>query len=342
MGTIPQNDPNYGQTFTKGVKYIRINKFDKEGNDNSSKLNILDSIRINYSDVRVVEYNILTTKQQGNSYLYGIIPNENTSSLNLIKDYSMTLDLPSVGPSIDSGASLWQWQSDNGYGDDYVMGATVGNTRDAYDSDSGKFTFTLPNTPTSITCSIRTNPGFTGTTTWVPALIPILTSADFAKGLVNEPGMVGLGVGTLTAANTTYTLESSFTNIPGGSYYFVAFFISSNAWQIFDMGVVINQDLSNSSTNSLISFSHEQGNFEYSDYNAILGNATIPQYSSKYQNVDYSTGLLAPLNIDYIISGTAQRASVQDSNYSQKTWSNSRYNGSRVSSTDFNQTTIKL
>ena len=118
MGTIPQNDPNYGQTFTKGVKYIRINKFDKEGNDNSSKLNILDSIRINYSDVRVVEYNILTTKQQGNSYLYGIIPNENTSSLNLIKDYSMTLDLPSVGPSIDSGASLWQWQSDNGYGDD--------------------------------------------------------------------------------------------------------------------------------------------------------------------------------------------------------------------------------
>ena len=108
------------------------------------------------------------------------------------------------------------------------------------------------------------------------------------------------------------------------------------------MGVVINQDLSNSSINSLISFSPEQGNFEYSDYNAILGNATIPQYSSKYQNVDYSTGLLAPLNIDYIISGTAQRASVQDSNYSQKTWSNSRYNGSRVSSTDFNQTTIKL
>ena len=78
-------------------------------------------------------------------------------------------------------------------------------------------------------------------------------------------------------------------------------------------------------------------NFEYNDYNAIFGNAETPQFSSQYLDVDYGAGMITPQNFDLIISGTATAASVQDSNYSSKTWSNIRYNGSRVSSYDFNK-----
>jgi hypothetical protein len=94
-----------------------------------------------------------------------------------------------------------------------------------------------------------------------------------------------------------------------------------------------------SATETLVLIDPEVANFDYSDYNAILGNATSPQFSATYQNISYDNGTLAPTNLDYIISGTAERALIQDSSYSQNSWVNSRYNGTRVSSLDFNSYT---
>jgi hypothetical protein len=76
--------------------------------------------------------------------------------------------------------------------------------------------------------------------------------------------------------------------------------------------------------------------WDYSIYNPIINNAIYNQPSKHVMEVDYSFGILSPLNFDLIISNTATRASVQDSNYTSKSWSNIRYNGSRVSSQDFN------
>jgi hypothetical protein len=53
-------------------------------------------------------------------------------------------------------------------------------------------------------------------------------------------------------------------------------------------------------------------------------------------DVDYGTGILTPYNFDFLISLSASKAAVQDSNYSSKAWSNIRYNGSRASSQNFN------
>jgi hypothetical protein len=77
-------------------------------------------------------------------------------------------------------------------------------------------------------------------------------------------------------------------------------------------------------------------NFEYNDYNALFGNAEIPQFSTNFLDVDYGTGINTPVNFGLIISGTADPAQVQDSNYSSAAWSNIRYNGSRISSRGFN------
>jgi hypothetical protein len=73
-------------------------------------------------------------------------------------------------------------------------------------------------------------------------------------------------------------------------------------------------------------------NFFNSDYNPLLNNAEIPQYSNIWMDVDYSQNPLTPVNFGLILSGTADRAFVQDSNYSSKAWSNLRYNGSRTNS----------
>jgi len=76
--------------------------------------------------------------------------------------------------------------------------------------------------------------------------------------------------------------------------------------------------------------------FRSNDYNAILGNADIPQLSTQFLDVDYGAGINTPVNFELIISGTASPAQVQDSNYSSAAWSNIRYNGSRISSRGFN------
>jgi len=79
-------------------------------------------------------------------------------------------------------------------------------------------------------------------------------------------------------------------------------------------------------------------NFVSSDYDVTYGSADFPQYSRKLMDVSYGWegGINTPLNFGLIISGTADRAAVQDSNYTSKAWSNIRYNGSRISSRNFN------
>jgi len=52
--------------------------------------------------------------------------------------------------------------------------------------------------------------------------------------------------------------------------------------------------------------------------------------------VDYNTGTIIPTNFGLLYSGSAAKASIQDSNYTQAGWSNGRYNGSSNSSIDFN------
>ena len=77
---------------------------------------------------------------------------------------------------------------------------------------------------------------------------------------------------------------------------------------------------------SFVYFSPNTPGFIASDYDVTYGVADFPQFSSTFMDVNY--GL--------ILNGTAERAAVQDSNYDSLAWSNIRYNGSRVSSRDFN------
>jgi hypothetical protein len=58
--------------------------------------------------------------------------------------------------------------------------------------------------------------------------------------------------------------------------------------------------------------------------------------SDIYQDVDYADGSAIPVNFNLILNGQAVKFPIPDSNYSQKSWSNGRYNGSRVSSRKFN------
>jgi hypothetical protein len=76
--------------------------------------------------------------------------------------------------------------------------------------------------------------------------------------------------------------------------------------------------------------------WDYYAYNPIINNTVNDVASSYIMKVNLNDGITVPSNFIQLISGSAERAFVQDSNYSSKAWSNLRYNGSRASSYDFN------
>lgn len=68
------------------------------------------------------------------------------------------------------------------------------------------------------------------------------------------------------------------------------------------------------------------------------GNTNDIRLSTTFMDVDYSfgSGSLVPVNLNQIIANTAQRAPVQDSNYTSTGLTNGRYNGTKISSLGFN------
>jgi len=76
--------------------------------------------------------------------------------------------------------------------------------------------------------------------------------------------------------------------------------------------------------------------WDYYIYNPIINNTISDVKSTYIMKVELDNGSTVPSNFEQLLSGSATRADVQDSNYSSKSWSNIRYNGSRVSSYDFN------
>jgi hypothetical protein len=57
--------------ISKGIKYIKINRFDKQGNDNTLSLQELTNLRVKFNDLDIVDFPILTISEYPDYYLYG-------------------------------------------------------------------------------------------------------------------------------------------------------------------------------------------------------------------------------------------------------------------------------
>jgi hypothetical protein len=68
----------------------------------------------------------------------------------------------------------------------------------------------------------------------------------------------------------------------------------------------------------------------------LQNNAVDSRLSTIYQDIDYSENYIYPVNFNLLSQGNALKFPIPDSNYSQDSWKNGRYNGSRNSSLDFN------
>ena len=75
--------------------------------------------------------------------------------------------------------------------------------------------------------------------------------------------------------------------------------------------------------------------FEYGEYNALIGNATLIRRSKISVESDRGESTTRPTNFDAIISGSATKAEIQDSNYTTTGWIGARYNGTKTTTSTY-------
>ena len=341
MAAAPPLNPDFGQTFTKGVKYLKINKLDKDGESFAPLLNAADNIEISYPDIGSIQYDILTTQEQEGCYLMGVIPVENTSSLNNVKDLSFQLFKDPVSVALDS-SEVVVWNNSDGPGG---LNVSTGNGGGYYNATTDIWDFNLANTPTSVTSSIRVT-NVVGSPLYLSVIIPEESVDAWVEGipanLWETYGIQLLNAISITGGGQDFSAQSSLNDNFGGRYYFggVSFSFAGSSFTLTKVVEEVNQSTIQPPqvvSPILINITPPAFQFNWSDYNAVFGNVDIPQFSQTFMQVDYNTGTIIPTNFGLLYSGSAAKASIQDSNYTQAGWSNGRYNGSSNSSQDFNQ-----
>ena len=284
----------------KGVTYIKVNRIDNEGNDNTLTLQGLTNIRIRYNDVGIVNYPVYTISEYPNYYLYQVFTTNTTSSTdNSSLDYNLNV---STG-SISRGAAILfpglfnisDINNDN-------LGGWNLNTYTFYNTPNTWVTLSFDSTDSSTTTYYFASPKFSAPTNLIGNFDSFDTN-DLPYTYYIPPGIFQTGdeikiyygnLSSYTSNNSVFIITSSFNNI-------------------IDQ-VVLEPYITE--------------NFELSDCNVLYGNVDSYPFNSLYMDVDYSTNGMIAINTNQIISGSAFRSTVKPYYYSLRRHIRPRYNGS--------------
>jgi len=77
--------------------------------------------------------------------------------------------------------------------------------------------------------------------------------------------------------------------------------------------------------------------FELSPYNVLVNNVSSSTLSSFFMDVDYSDNAVLPINQQLLLSGSGVKFEIPDSNYTSYKNTALRYDGSKITSPDFNK-----
>jgi hypothetical protein len=316
--TRTQLTTNTGIVQVIGPSFIKIHKFDNNGINNTFPLSQITQLLIQYSTLSNYSImSILTINEYPSYYLYEV-NNLGTAAANLdnyILDYSVSASnagLFTIPPSSSNPQTL------------VVYGSTTGNTTGYFNSTTG--IYSLENTP-NVTLYI------TG------SMLASGTGGGKFDLVLNRQGTLTSIVRKDFTAGVTSTITASLYGLDGDEFYLSTFRTSSGTSTLVSGSFLITQSISPSAKEFdpiIIEPYITEPNYYNSDYNPLINNVLVDRLSSIYQDVDYSTGMVTPTNFDLLISGSALKAAVQDSNYTSKRVILPRYEGSKSTSQHLN------
>jgi hypothetical protein len=329
-----------------GPTYAKIHKIDNNGVDNSIALGQVTQLQIKYSTLTpYYTLQVLSINEHSTYYLYQLNTLGNNTADNYILDYK-------ISGSVSSSLNI-----SNGMFGRVTLNTSLYNPNNFYNTSNGiysvnnvpntKLTFKLSGTASAITSTAEMNLFLISTGSNI-GLTP--QTIDNSLSYFINPGSPitfewSGSYDTFSPWPDLFTTEYIDQLGPEKSLYFEILnnndFYTGNL-QITGLTLNINQYLSPSADENdpiiLIPYITTP-NFYNSDGNALLNNAFELRDSSYYMDVDYSSGLTEPVNFGQLISGSATRAKVQDSNYTSKRVTIPRYEGSKSTSRQLNKWT---
>ena len=318
---IPLSGP-----ITSGPSYLKIHKLDNNGINNDVVLGQTDKLLIKYqADSIYTEFNILEKTENTTYYLFKVQSGNLTDDY--IKNYKVSASFTSSTFQFDplSETTLFPYQP------------SPANTNIFNQFNTSSGIYTSPGTPNirlSITASITTS----GSAASIWTLLK--NGASLLDG--DTPGSSQIVQDS--GSNITRTLSGSFFALAGDTIQLVGYRDGTGFSQIVKSGsLLITQSIAPiTAKNDSVIFEPYITSINYynSDDNPIINNAVDNRQSTTWEDLDYSQGALIPVNFITVISGSATKASVQDSNYSTIRHINPRYRGSRNTTDNFNTASI--
>jgi hypothetical protein len=295
-------------TNNTGPSLVKIHKIDNNGVDNTTPLGQISQLLIKYSTFSSYStMNVLTINEYPTYYLYEVSSLGSNTVDDYIKDYR-------ISGSITNSQTLFS-------GNDYALKYTASiNPISLYNQTSGFITYTqTPNIRLDFTASL-TGQSTSGTTS------VILSVWDQSQTFLYSTSPA-----TRTLTGSLYLLANSAVSAQAT--------IGANNFTLSNFQFNITPYVVSSSAENdpiIIEPYITTPNYYNSDYNPLINNTEGDRLSSKFQDVDYSTGMVTPTNFDLLISGSALKAAVQDSNYTSKRVTLPRYDGSKSTSQHLN------
>ena len=324
-----------GSYIGSGVKYIKIARYDANGNDNYTSLRELDKIRIRTNDAGIIEYPIATITEYSTYFLYQTATTNITSSTNnFIPSHSVSASKSSNIATGSSPGTLRQL-------DGFVQITNLTEVSDPGLNFNELGGWYQPNYTPNIPLTLKIRFNYTGS----------MGGSDARAGVFTMYDSFNTGSGILA----TFTTPNNF-----GSAQSASFSGSVSIYPIENGFYTMWMSISSSTPSAGLVFN----NFEFeisqstapaagigaqtvlepyitvpfvnSDYNAIINNAIENRLSEDFMDVDYADSLNTPINLIALMSGSATPAQIQDSNYTTQRVISSRYTGKQLQSAKLN------
>lgn len=330
---------------TPGIKYIKIARYDANGNDNYTSLRELDKIRIRTNDAGIIEYPIATITEYPSSslngpyFLYQIVTtNISSSTNNQILNYQVsasnlngTIGVVSGNPGIfttlfATSGDIFPTVNANilGYLNPTNGIYSLGNTPNIPIIFSASLAVTASNF--SMTASLGVFGGNNFDTLLLPTASFLFNPTDHALDPILYP------------KSSSLKIEGLIYPIEGQRILIKNLYNNSEPANWGNLRLILTQSITPQAGigAQTILEPYITTPFVNSDYNAIINNASENRLSTEFMDVDYANNPFVPINRIAILSGSATPASVQDSNYSSLKNISSRYIGKQLQSARFN------
>tara|TARA_R110000851_G_scaffold1580_2_gene6111 strand:- start:5225 stop:10375 length:5151 start_codon:yes stop_codon:yes gene_type:complete len=322
--TGPKADPS-------GSLYLKIPKIDNTGKDQSVSLESLTQITIPQTPNNIT-YQFTTVTEKPTFYLYDLIPNTASPDLYGKLNYDFT-------GSIDGSNNYYSERNAKKFLTQIPITASFGEDYGFYDLTTGRYIF---NTYVQKDLYLKATGNIVVQTE--RAYLSLNrdninnTSITQIETLYTFPSFFNPGVGT------PFTLEFNLTSSRPGDIYFLGLngdaansIFTTASFNSSTFFVTSSAATATSSIDTILE-PYFSSNFSLAlDCQPLLNNVSTERPNPFLQDLDYQTSQTIPVNYQAVVSESATRATVPESNYTQLSSTNIRYNGSRNTGQQINK-----